>query len=823
MRLTSLHQVLTAVVIAGGLLVPVAARAQGSPARAWEPRGFDFSPNGVWRRRAGAVRALREAAMARGDFTSLNAALRATPNLLQPGAPAASPLAVTGVLRVPIFLVAYKNSSIPTLHTPAEYDATLLGATPTLGRPFTVRTFYEQMSNGLLSVQGVVIGWVQLDSNDTWYEGNQNGLTQSGHVAQLIQEAVAKSDASIDYGQFDNDGADGIPNSGDDDGEVDVAVFIHPERDGACGSNSNIWSHRFVYSGWTGSVLQTADNKANSGKIRVNNYTIQSGVGGATACDASAIMAPGTAAHETGHGLGLPDFYDTNPSDADNSEGIGHWGLMGSGNYARPPSPAHMEGFSRNQLGWVTVVDLTTSGTYSLGPYTVGDTIFRITPTGSNPRNEYFLLENRQATLGDTALVNAKGPGLLIWHVDPVQYAAGLPSNTVNSGTIHGLNLMQADGLDNLGSSAGPPLSNRGDGGDPFPGTSGNTSFSFATTPSVRLNNGTIPPFRVDSIRQVVVGGEMRFRYSVGGLTVVKGSDTNAVIRVRGAAYNVYRDLFNTGDTLTISADSVQNSVDDRTQYLFASWSDAGARTHVATMNTAGLTLTAALNRRFKVQFGTSGAGTVSASGATPSASFIPQGDSVTLTAVPGTGASFVGWTGDTTTQNIALKLVMARPYQVVANFQLALAVQDSALRGAVMGVPYQDTVFTIGGTGTYVFAQLNGTLPLGLQLTPGGVLVGTPSKDSTFTFTVRVISGQQFLDLPLRITVTAPTLLVTNVVTQLLSGGTHLSANEIAYLDLLGNHNGQYDVGDFTAWLDKTGTVVSAEIMQRVMARGAR
>ena len=109
------------------------------------------------------------------------------------------------------------------------------------------------------------------------------------------------------------------------------------------------------------------------------------------------------------------------------------------------------------------------------------------------------------------------------------------------------------------------------------------------------------------------------------------------------------------------------------------------------------------------------------------------------------------------------------------------------------------------------------------LQLTPGGVFIGTPAKDSTFNFTVRVISGQQFLDLLLRITITAPTLAVANVVSQLLSGGTHLTANELTYLDLLGNHNGSYDVGDFTAWLDKTGTVVSAEIMQRVMARSPR
>src|SRR6185436_11558433 len=112
--------------------------------------------------------------------------------------------------------------------------------------------------------------------------------------------------------------------------------------------------------------------------IFVFDYTLQAGVGGTTACDIAQIMAIGTIAHETGHGLGLPDFYDTDPSDQDDSEGIGNWGLMGSGNYTKPMSPSYMEGFSRLQLGWVTVRNLTAAGTYSLGPYTVSDTIFRI-------------------------------------------------------------------------------------------------------------------------------------------------------------------------------------------------------------------------------------------------------------------------------------------------------------------------------------------------------------------------------------------------------------------------------------------------------------
>jgi len=50
------------------------------------------------------------------------------------------------------------------------------------------------------------------------------------------------------------------------------------------------------------------------------------------------------------------------------------------------------------------------------------------------------------------------------------------------------------------------------------------------------------------------------------------------------------------------------------------------------------------------------------------------------------------------------------------------------------------------------------------------------------------------------------------------------LTADEIRYLDLLGNRNGQYDVGDFRAFIDKTGGAVSAEVMAELLRKeGAR
>ncbi|HEY2804290.1 MAG TPA: immune inhibitor A domain-containing protein, partial [Gemmatimonadales bacterium] len=504
----------------------------------------------------------------------------------------------------------------------------------------------------------------------SFYEGgnNCNALCGTSQIAALMRDAVLHADSTVDFGQFDNDGPDGIPNSGDDDGAVDLAVFVQPEVDGACGGNQDIWSHRFSYQGWSGGpTLATKDTVwANAGHtvpklvggqvqfIQINNYTIQSGVGGLTACDGTNIMAIGTTAHETGHGFGLPDFYDTNPTDGDNSEGIGHWGLMGSGNYAQPHSPAYMEGFSRMTLGWVTVRDIT-PGTYSVGSYSVADTIFRVTPPSSlNSRGEYYLLENRQGTLSDSALINLKGPGLLIFHVDPLKYNSNLLSNSVNTGSIHALKLEQADGQDNLGSSVSG-IRNRGDAGDPYPGSTGTTLFGFGATPDGSLNGGTNSGVLIDSFQQVVAGGTMSFR----------------------------------------------------------------------------------LRYDFPLVFTTSGVGTVAASGTIASGTLMTPGDSVTLSATSSGNQAFINWTGDTTTQSPTLKLHMTRSWTVVANFFAA------------------------------------------------------PQN-----------------------------LVADSIIKQLLGTSAPLTSTDRQYLDLLGNRNGILDLGDFVAWLDKTGTVVSNETMRALTQR---
>jgi hypothetical protein len=51
-------------------------------------------------------------------------------------------------------------------------------------------------------------------------------------------------------------------------------------------------------------------------------------------------------------------------------------------------------------------------------------------------------------------------------------------------------------------------------------------------------------------------------------------------------------------------------------------------------------------------------------------------------------------------------------------------------------------------------------------------------------------------------------------------TGGT-LTSDERRYLDLLGNRNSMFDVGDFHAFVAATGGGVSAEVMAELLRKG--
>ena len=677
------------------VLTPASLQAQYPRARRgqFEVRGMDFRPDGAWRKRAAAVRATRHRLLRAGAFEALNS-----------NASSALPGKVTGNVFVPVLPIAFRN--VPAPFPASQYDHLFFTALP-VGRPYSLKTFYEQASNGNITVSGRVLDWVTADSTDTYYEDGCNGI---GVLAPCPPRAVSRfgelllgalntvsqgSEGATVWSGFDNDGPDGIPNSGDDDGFVDFVTFLQPEKDGACPSSPNIWAHRFVVRAWNGGspyVTRTPWAGHAGQFLKVDDYIIQSAVGGNSACDPSALMPIGTVAHETGHAFGLPDLYDTDLNAAAATQGIGEWGLMGSGNYATPSSPSRPEAWSLFELGWVAVDTLASGREVSLPPVASSDTVLYLKIPGTD---EFYLLENRQAEESDSAQMNpafgarSKSPGLLVWHIDAVQVNAhGFNSdNRVNVGPVHGVALVQADGRQDLRQAGGQ---NRGDAGDSYPGVSGNSSFCRYTVPAAVNNQGGFAGFCLEAIRQEIPGKRIAFRY-VAFRAVFAADHSGAQIQVNGVRAARVDQYFAPGTIIELTTDSFQINEALRSRFEFLSWSNGGARSQSLIAGDIPDTVTARVAAAYQLRMSVRGAAVAAVSsgvaGDIGSGVFIPEGSSVSLRAAPQADAVFLNWTGDTTSTRDTLTLRMRHPFSVVANFiavqQVPLATAADALFGS--------------------------------------------------------------------------------------------------------------------------------------------
>jgi outer membrane autotransporter protein len=120
-----------------------------------------------------------------------------------------------------------------------------------------------------------------------------------------------------------------------------------------------------------------------------------------------------------------------------------------------------------------------------------------------------------------------------------------------------------------------------------------------------------------------------------------------------------------------------------------------------------------------------------------------------TLTFAPGTTAQGVAVTvnGDTTVEpnetfSVGLSgasnasIARATGTGTILNDDAVVTVGPASLPAATAGSAYSQTLSASGGTAPYTFAVSAGTLPVGLSLSPAGVLSGTPTSSGSFNFT---------------------------------------------------------------------------------------
>ncbi len=731
---------------------------------------------------------------------------------------------VIGTFEIPLLLGRYSDTpGIPSADVGAASGVTLTRAIVQQeffdgpnSRLATIPEFYTELSGGLVTLVGETQDWFQTSLTADDVAGSSNGLSSLDDVGEFIVELLTNADgAGIDWGDYDNDGPDGVPNSLDDDGYVDLLAVMHPTSGAECGTSASgiVWSHYWQLSATAGQVFTTSTLSTKGGFVLVDDYTIQP----VLSCDPSEINEIGVFAHELGHGFGLPDLYAVGASHG----AVGRWGLMATGPWGcdgqGAQAPCHMNAWSKEALGWANVTTLPADadlGGLSLDPVeTTGDVIRINAGDGSG---DYYLLENRQRLGFDASL---PAPGLFVWQIDTGTVDGNWAANQVNtSASRMGVWLRQADGQNSLALSG-----QRGDAGDPFPGSTGATAFHAGTVPSAftysGLNGGNGVPVNTAAgvtlldIQQV--GNRMEFRALTRYPTVTLQSAglgaPASVFTVDGVASAATTVLFSSapfqGHTLEAGGGALYGV---GLRNGFVAWSDGGLRVRSWATGLADSTLTASYGNS-EVSFDITlespvpGVGPgVQVLNPESESGWIRQAINVSVWAQPNTGVAVREWTWALLGQPNPATVVISTPATASAVFDLTYTVASNAGTQVNVGAASDvDIQFTVANANQPVAWFASG-IPPGLSFTGGtvGALTGAPVAMGSFVTTVQATDAIGLKDsVDVALTVGPPDVGLQVMAEPLMGVGSVNNAVE-TFLDLQGNDDGTYDLGDFRAWV---------------------
>jgi len=366
----------------------------------------------------------------------------------------------------------------------------------------SLREYYRVNSNGRLVISGYVTSdWLEMPHSYEYYVNDYAGLNFGAYprsAQKLAEDAMSAANDDFDGNLkfFDNDGPDGIPSSGDDDGYIDAVMVIVPGQGGETTCSvpagcQRLWAHE------SGIALYSDCPDANSGADCLPGMPLGSKRGflynlGSEYNDYPGDNAVGTWIHEFSHTLGLPDLYDLS-----GGNGLGFYSLMAVGNYlpysgdpntagpgVQGANPSNLDAWSRQFLGFDNPTPAA-AGHYVLPPVTRGGGSLKIWTNGE-PGTEYFLVENRTKEGSDASL---PGEGLLVYHIDDTKM------DNIDGPSNYRARIIQADNLGQLEAGA-----NYGDPGDFFPGTTHKTALTENTTPNTRDFNLADTGVRITNI-----------------------------------------------------------------------------------------------------------------------------------------------------------------------------------------------------------------------------------------------------------------------------------------------------------------------------------
>lgn len=323
---------------------------------------------------------------------------------------------------------------------------TAYGATGSLSE------YYRDCSHGRLNINFTVLGPYTLPNTSAYYSANASW----DKVREMARDAVMAADSNVDFSNYDSD----------NDGKVDFVHIIYAGTGrNSTGNIDEVWPHSWFF----GDSL-TLDG------VGFRKYSCSN-----ERQSSNRINGIGTAAHEIGHDLGLPDFYDTDYSGSGGqSTTLGDWELMDGGSYNNNANtPPFINSYSAYNLGWIdSLITLTDTKDCLLSPLNNTNHFYGVYLSS----NESLIIEQKKKIKWD---LFTPGEGMLIYHLDSTKLENwwNTKSNTVNiTPSDRGLFIEPSTGYVNDATNAKSP----------FPGTRNNRAFTSLTNASPKLKDGTI-------------------------------------------------------------------------------------------------------------------------------------------------------------------------------------------------------------------------------------------------------------------------------------------------------------------------------------------
>ena len=412
-----------------------------------------------------------------------------------------------GQRRIPIILVEFKDKKFNNTRQDI-IDAMLTGNE-------SVGQYFRDQSNGMYEPDFEVFGIYTLSQNREYYGGHQGNDNDKGLgwlVTEACQLATADGVAFSPYDTNNDDYCDVVIVIYAGVGEAQ-ASWIHPEAVWPC--NWSLSAAYYYGSGGNGAF------RPSSGDPIVDNFAVFNELYGSND-NGTTIDGIGTFAHEFGHCLGLPDFYDTGDGD---HYGLGDWDIMCMGCYNNDGfTPPGYSAYEKNFMGWIELITPNPGTYYTLPVWNQknASTDKALCITSDLNSNEFFILENRKKQGWDRY---APGEGIMITHI--TYNADRWWGDSPNNEDIQLMTLMNADNS----------WSYYDEATDLWP-QNGKTEFTDTSTPAAKLN--------------------MNSRGAITGSAGYLGKPvTDMVINQDGTASFWYMKGSVTMPTITVTADAI--------------------------------------------------------------------------------------------------------------------------------------------------------------------------------------------------------------------------------------------------------------------------